>query len=325
MKTILTKVTSAAACTVVSIAALSGLALFNNNVNAASYYTPRLMVTGSEVNTDRVNAGDEFDLTVHFMNESDDTHLYNIKIAFTTSDNEIYPVSGTNVYYVDSVEDEEEFDVVMKMTTRSDLEEKPYTITVNFEYEDSNKMYYQDSSEIVIPVFQKPVLSASDMKLTKSEILLNSKTSFSMKLNNMGKGNIYNVSVSVDGDMINGADTFVGNLDKGANTTVDLSLKGVNVGSGDFTVTVNYEDSDGKTYTLEKTMQLAVVEPAPVEVTAAEQAAPSNLIYRCRNRCCCSYHHYCSKHYPQGEGKEVCLRKALSRPKSSVRASLPAV
>ncbi len=278
MKTILTKVTSAAACTVVSIAALSGLALFNNNVNAASYYTPRLMVTGSEVNTDRVNAGDEFDLTVHFMNESDDTHLYNIKIAFTTSDNEIYPVSGTNVYYVDSVEDEEEFDVVMKMTTRGDLEEKPYTITVNFEYEDSNKMYYQDSSEIVIPVFQKPVLSASDMKLTKSEIMLNSKTSFSMKLNNMGKGNIYNVSVSVDGDMINGADTFVGNLDKGANTTVDLSLKGVNVGSGDFTVTVNYEDSDGKTYTLEKTMQLAVVEPAPVEVTAAEQAAPSNLI-----------------------------------------------
>ncbi len=278
MKTILTKVTSAAACTVVSIAALSGLALFNNNVNAASYYTPRLMVTGSEVNTDRVNAGDEFDLTVHFMNESDDTHLYNIKIAFTTSDNEIYPVSGTNVYYVDSVEDEEEFDVVMKMTTRGDLEEKPYTITVNFEYEDSNKMYYQDSSEIVIPVFQKPVLSASDMKLTKSEILLNSKTSFSMKLNNMGKGNIYNVSVSVDGDMINGADTFVGNLDKGTNTTVDLSLKGVNVGSGDFTVTVNYEDSDGKTYTLEKTMQLAVVEPAPVEVTAAEQAAPSNLI-----------------------------------------------
>jgi hypothetical protein len=236
------------------------------------------MVTGSEVNTDRVNAGDEFDLTVHFMNESDDTHLYNIKIAFTTSDNEIYPVSGTNVYYVDSVEDEEEFDVVMKMTTRGDLEEKPYTITVNFEYEDSNKMYYQDSSEIVIPVFQKPVLSASDMKLTKSEILLNSKTSFSMKLNNMGKGNIYNVSVSVDGDMINGVDTFVGNLDKGANTTVDLSLKGVNVGSGDFTVTVNYEDSNGKTYTLEKTMQLAVVEPAPVEVTAAEQAAPSNLI-----------------------------------------------
>ncbi len=277
MKTILAKATSAAACAVMSVAALSGLTLFNNSVSAASYYTPRLMVTGSEVNKDRVNAGDEFDLTVHFMNESDDTHLYNIKIAFTTNDNAIYPVNGTNVYYVDSVEDEETFDVTVKMTTRGDLEEKPYTITVNYEYEDSNKAYYQDSSEIVVPVFQMPVLSASDMKLTKNEIELNNKTSFSMKLNNMGKGNIYNISVSVDGDMINGVDTVVGNLDKGANTTVDLSLKGVNAGSGDITVTVNYEDTDGKTYTLEKTMQLSVVEPAPVEV-AAEQAGSVNLV-----------------------------------------------
>lgn len=277
MKTILAKATSAAACAVMSVAALSGLTLFNNSVNAASYYTPRLMVTGSEVNKDRVNAGDEFDLTVHFMNESDDTHLYNIKIAFTTNDNAIYPVNGTNVYYVDSVEDEETFDVTVKMTTRGDLEEKPYTITVNYEYEDSNKAYYQDSSEIVVPVFQVPVLSASDMKLTKNEIELNNKTSFSMKLNNMGKGNIYNISVSVDGDMINGVDTVVGNLDKGANTTVDLSLKGVNAGSGDIKITVTYEDTDGKVYTLEKTMQLSVVEPAPVEVAAAEQAAPSNL------------------------------------------------
>ena len=57
MKTVLAKVSSAAACAVMSVAALSGMALFNNNVNAANYYTPRLMVTGSEVNVDRVNAG----------------------------------------------------------------------------------------------------------------------------------------------------------------------------------------------------------------------------------------------------------------------------
>ena len=278
MKTVLAKVSSAAACAVMSVAALSGMALFNNNVNAANYYTPRLMVTGSEVNVDRVNAGEEFDLTVHFMNQSDDTHLYNVKIAFTTDDNEIYPISGTNVYYVDTVESEEEFDVTLPMTTRGDLEEKPYTIKVSFEYEDSNQAYYQDSSEIVIPVFQMPVLSVSDLKLTKSEILLDNKTSFSMKLNNMGKGNIYNVSVAIDGDMINSVDTVVGNLDKGANTTVDLSLKGVNVGDGDINITVTYEDTDGKAYTLEKTMKLAVVEPAPVEVAAEQTASPNLLI-----------------------------------------------
>ena len=279
MKLFPTKAMSVAACGVMTVAALSGMSTLKQTVNAASYYTPRLIVTGSEVDAERVNAGDEFDLTVHFMNESEDTHLYNIKIAFTSPDNVIYPAEGTNVRYISSVEDEEEFDITVKMATRNDLEEKPYTITVNYEFEDSNKAYYQDSSEIVIPVYQEPVLSASDLKLTKNEIELNNKTSFSMKLNNMGKGNIYNVSVAVDGDMINSVDTVVGNLDKGANTNVDLSLKGTKAGSGDVKVTVNYEDSTGKEYSIEKTMNLSVTEPVPVELAAEEAAAgSSNLI-----------------------------------------------
>ena len=277
MNTFLTKVMSVAACGVMTVAALSGMTALKQTVNAASYYTPRLIVTGSEVSGERINAGDEFDLTVHFMNESEDTHLYNIKIAFTSSDNVIYSAEGTNVKYIGSVEDEDSFDVTMKMATRADLEEKPYTVTVNYEYEDSNKGYYQDSSEIVIPIYQEPVLSASDLKLTKNEIELNNKTSFSMKLNNMGKGNIYNVSVAVDGNMINSVDTGVGNLDKGANTTVDLSLKGTTAASGDINVKVTYEDSVGEQYTIEKQMNLSVVEPAPVEL-ATEEAATMSLV-----------------------------------------------
>ena len=79
--------------------------------------------------------------------------------------------------------------------------------------------------------------------------------------------------------MINSVDTVVGNLDKGANTNVDLSLKGTKAGSGDVKVTVNYEDSTGKEYSIEKTMNLSVTEPVPVELAAEEAAAgSSNLI-----------------------------------------------
>ncbi|MBO4241951.1 MAG: hypothetical protein J5883_01580, partial [Clostridiales bacterium] len=86
---------------------------------------------------------------------------------------------------------------------------------------------------------------------------------------------IYNVSVSVDGDLINDADTVVGNIDMGDNTTVDLSLKGTATGSGDINITVKYEDADGKSYEITKSMGLTVVEPAPVEV--AEEASSSGL------------------------------------------------
>ena len=48
-------------------------------------------------------------------------------------------------------------------------------------------------------------------------------------------------------------------------------------GSGDINIIVSYEGTDGEVYKIEKTMNLTVVEPAPVEV-AAEQAASPNLI-----------------------------------------------
>ncbi len=277
MKTLLTKALATAACATIAAVGFSGVTALQNDVHAA-YYTPRLMVTGSEVSKDKINAGDEFDLTVHFINESEDTHLYNIKIAFTSEDNNIYPVNGTNVYYVDSVEDEEEFDVTITMASRSDLDPKPYTVNISYEFEDMEKMYYQDSSEVVIPIYQTPALSVSDMKLTKNDIEIDTKTSFSMKLNNTGKTGIYNVAVSVEGDMINNTDTVVGTLEKGNNTTVDLSLKGTEVGSGDIKVNVTYEDADGNSYKISKTMNLTVEEPAPVELVT-EESPSFNMVY----------------------------------------------
>ena len=79
-------------------------------VNAA-YLTPRLIVTGSEITTGEVNAGDDFELLIHLKNESTSTKLNNIRIELTSEDNEIIPVNGTNVIYIDSMEKEEERDV----------------------------------------------------------------------------------------------------------------------------------------------------------------------------------------------------------------------
>ena len=86
------------------------------------------------------------------------------------------------------------------------------------------------------------------------------------------------MAVSVAGDTINEADTIVGNLEKGANSTIDLSLKGASAGSDDVKVKITYEDIDGKSYELTKTIKLTVSEPVPVELEA--ETAPSfNIVY----------------------------------------------
>ena len=78
--------------------------------------------------------------------------------------------------------------------------------------------------------------------------------------------------------MINNTDTVVGTLEKGNNPTVDLSLKGTEVGSGDIKVNVTYEDADGNSYKISKTMNLTVEEPAPVELVT-EESPSFNMVY----------------------------------------------
>ena len=277
MKAFLTKLLSVVLLATVTTAGLMQIPALGKKVSA-DYRTPRLIVTGSETDVDKVIAGDEFDLTVHFMNESSDTDLKNIKLSFNSADNEIYPTDGTNVYYVDSVKRDETFDITVRFATRADLDPKPYSLTVTYDYEDKNKISYQDSSEIVIPIFQTTALTVSDLRLAKNEVILNSKTSFSMKINNTGKTTAYNVCVSINGDMIDDVETVVGNIDTGSNSTVDISLKGVATGTGNVNVTVYYEDYDGNKYEVAETLELTVSEPLPMELN--QDAVPTiNMTY----------------------------------------------
>ncbi|MBR2294243.1 MAG: hypothetical protein IJ869_00580 [Clostridiales bacterium] len=274
MKKIITKAASMASAAIIAAVSFAGFALKANTVNAA-YQTPRLIVTGSEITTGDVNAGEEFQMVVHLKNESTATKLYNIRLEFASDDNEIYPVDGTNVVYVDSVDKEEEFDVTVDMATRGDLEQKPYTLNVNYEYEDNNRNTFEDASEIAVPVLQTPEISLSEMKLSKSVIDLDGKTSLSFKINNMGKGSVYNVMVEVNGERISDADTVVGNIEMGQSSNVDLSVKGISVGDEDIDVKVTYEDADGNSYETAKTVSLSVIEP--VEEVVSEDAPAVNM------------------------------------------------
>lgn len=243
-------------------------------VNAA-YLTPRLIVTGSEITTGEVNAGDDFELLIHLKNESTSTKLNNIRIELTSEDNEIIPVNGTNVVYIDSMEKEEERDVTIELSARGDLQQKPYTITLNYAYEDKDRNPFEDSSLITIPVLQTPEVSLSEFRITRQSVVVGGKTNVTFALNNIGRDTVYNVSVEFTGENIDDISTYVGNLDVSGNGNVDMSLKASDVGSGVVTARVTYEDADGKEYSFDKTFDFEVT--AQVQAAVAEAAAGSSL------------------------------------------------
>lgn len=263
---------------IVAAVAVAGSLIFNpsaaGTVNAA-FLTPRLIVTGSEITSGPVTAGEDFEMVIHLKNESTATQLNNVRIELTTDDNEIIPADGTNIIYIDSIDKEEEVDVTVEMSTRGDLQQRPYSVTVNYEYEDKDRNPFADSSLVTVPIIQVPEISLSEFKLSRAEIVLDGKTNVSFDLNNIGKDMVYNVSVYFEGDQIDNISSYVGNIEVSGSKTVDLSLKGTSIGDGNVVAHITFEDADGKSFSFDQNFDLSVTDK-PAEAIA-DQAAESSL------------------------------------------------
>lgn len=268
MKKLITGMKKALACVLATAAAAGVFLNLNESQVNAAYVTPRLIVTGSEITTGPVNAGDDFELLIHLKNESTATQLNNVRIELESQDNEIISANGTNVIYIDSIAKEADYDITVSLSARGDLQQKPYTLTLNYEYEDKDRNSFADSSVVTIPIIQTPELSLSEFKLSRKEIVLDGKTNVSFDLNNIGKDTVYNVSVEFEGEQIDDISTYVGNIDVSGSSTVDIALKGSAVGTGNIVAHITFEDADGKTFSFDQNFDLEVAAKPVVDAEA---------------------------------------------------------
>ena len=165
--------------------------------------------------------------------------------------------------------------MTVEMSTRGDLQQRPYSVTVNYEYEDKDRNPFADSSLVTVPIIQVPEISLSEFKLSRAEIVLDGKTNVSFDLNNIGKDMVYNVSVDFEGDQIDNISSYVGNIEVSGSKTVDLSLKGTSIGDGNVVAHITFEDADGKSFSIDQNFDLSVTDK-PAEAIA-DQAAESSL------------------------------------------------
>jgi len=240
---------------------------------ALAYSTPRLIVTGADIQGGSVKAGDSFNMVLHLKNEAT-YKLCNISLKISSDDNQIVTASGSDQIYIEKIPSEEEMDVTVELKTRGNLEQKNYSVKVEYTYEDSSWDTYSDSASITVPVVQDSKASITEKRLTKTAIDVNGKTSLSYKINNTGKGSIYNVTSEITGDTISDISTYTGTIAVGESGTVDLSITGVKAGDGPINVKVTYEDAEGKTGTITDTFDFSVSEP--VVETVVEEAPQTN-------------------------------------------------
>ena len=232
---------------------------------------PRIVVTGFETSPEKVFAGDTFTLTVHVQNTAKDLAVTNVLFDMqaaiegedkTNTYSAFLPTSGASSVYMDSIAANTAADIVIEMTAKADLAQKPYVLDVNMKYDAGVMFDLTDKASVSIPISQESRFDTSIPEVVPSDITVGSQSNVMFSIYNTGKTTLYNVQVKFIGDSVDEASAFVGNLQSGATGNVDVMLTGIapTMDDGTINMEISYEDEGGNVTTTQKPIPLFVSE-----------------------------------------------------------------
>lgn len=225
-------------------------------------FTPRVMLTSFTTNPQEVSAGQNFQLSLTLSNMSSRTGVGNVKVTIASADASLLPVNGASSVYVDAIPAGGSASASLDFRALPNLEERPYQMSVNIEYEDSSSFQALTAEEsIAVVVRQKARATTSDIQAAPDEIEIGQQASISFTVQNQGKVPLYNTRVKVkDGSRVSAPETFIGNIEAGATGNADLLVTAETVGSGDITLQISFEDATGVASVIERAVPLTTIE-----------------------------------------------------------------
>ena len=248
-----------------------GSGFIGGNGQEAEGAKPRIVVTGFETNPAKVFAGDTFTLTIHVKNTAKDMAVTNVLFDMqaaqegedkTNTYSAFLPTSGASSVYMDRIGANTAADIVIEMTAKADLAQKPYVLDVNMKYDAGTAFDLTDKASVSIPISQESRFDTSIPEVVPADISVGSQSNVMCSISNTGKTTLYNVQVKFHADSVDEASAFVGNLQSGATGNVDIMLTGIAPTMDDGTVImeISYEDDAGNVTKEEKTITLFVTE-----------------------------------------------------------------
>ena len=248
---------------------------------------PKIIVSKYESDPLIVMAGQEFDLTMTFMNTHSVKTAQNIKMFLTLSEetqaddqksgNVFTPVDSSNTFYFDSIAPKSTVDKQMRLFVVPDAQSKTYTLTVNFEYEDSEGNEYTATELLGINVKQQAELGLGDIYIPES-MEAGMPVSLSFDLYNTGKVTLSNLMVTIEGDVqAQQKSTYLGNLETGNSQYYDGSFTFLTPGTSTVNILVSYDDPSGEHYEVPHEFTVNVMEPVIPEDMGMDGMDPSMM------------------------------------------------
>ncbi len=212
---------------------------------------PKLIIESYKLSSDKIYAGETFDLEFTIKNTSDSTNLQNVQIHIKDAGETatIVPASGgSNTLYISKIGKGQSSSQKVSLQTAPDAAAKAYTLNVDFSYESASTNAAHTANEtIAVPILQKIRLKCDEPTVYDDVSYLDSSTSMSIKMYNMGRSSVYNCIVEVEGNGLKLEESyFGGTLGAGSTMAADISVIPSEAGDIQGTVVISYEDVYGE-------------------------------------------------------------------------------
>ena len=212
---------------------------------------PKLIIESYKLSSDKIYAGETFDLEFTIKNTSDSTNLQNVQIHIKDAGETatIVPASGgSNTLYISKIGKGQSSSQKVSLQTAPDATAKAYTLNVDFSYESASTNAAHTANEtIAVPILQKIRLKCDEPTVYDEISYLESSTSMSIRMYNMGRSSIYNCIVDVEGDGLKLEESyFGGTLSAGSTLAADISVIPSAAGDIQGTIVISYEDVYGE-------------------------------------------------------------------------------
>lgn len=232
---------------------------------------PKIIVSNYKCDPLIVMAGEEFDLHMTLMNTHRAKKVENIKMFLTlaeetSSDDEksgniFTPVNSSNTFYFDEIGTKKTVDKQLRLYVVPDAQPKTYTLTVNFEYEDSEGKEYTATELLGINVKQVTELQVDEFSIPES-VEQYMPVSVAFQYYNTGKVTLNNLMIKVEGDVeCQNRSTYIGNMESGYGEYFETSFTPTKMGEVPVSIVISYEDPSGEYIEQRKDFVLQVSEP----------------------------------------------------------------
>lgn len=241
--------------------------------------SPRLMVTGYEVENGFISPDSSATLKVTIKNTNPNKAVSNIKLSLGDESGEIKP-DGMGTKYVSAIAAGGEYVWTVKLTAANTAAANEHKMNLSMEYEDENHSPYSATDTLLVQVRQAASLDYSGAQLPV-KVIQGNVTTVTLTLINTGKSTLYNCMFEFSVDGLNGGgSTFVGTINAGESGTGNANLRVSEeiLGKVSGTLTIIYEDDYGEKYTKTVDVQTVIEEKVePSDIITEEEEKQNNL------------------------------------------------